>query len=265
MAHVPSPGHPPLVAADNAVFLDVDGTLVGFADAPADVQLPAQVVHDIGVLQHCLGGALALISGRPLEQLDALLAPLRLPAAGLHGHQLRNGGHRLDCTAPSPHWLLSLRQRADALARQHPGLLVEDKGVGLALHWRTAPALGALVTAFAQAQLAPGIAGPVPAGSYRLQPGDHVIEFVPAGSDKGRALQQLMQQAPFAGRRPLCIGDDLTDEYAFAAAHQLGGGSILVGPRRPSGAHWQLADPGAVHAWLRRSAAALSRTTQESL
>lgn len=259
-------GPPPDLAADNALFLDVDGTLLDFADSPSQVQVPAQLLDAIACLQQCLGGALALVSGRPLAQLDALFAPLHLPAAGMHGHQLRNGTNACTLDTPADAWLDSVRVAAGALARQHHGLLVEDKGSGLALHWRRNPALGPRVIAFAREQLhaAHGMNPPDAAlPGYRLQPGDHVIEFVPATSDKGRALQQLMTQPPFAQRRPLCVGDDLTDEYAFAAAHALGGSSVLVGQRQPTVAQWQLADPAAVHAWLQHSAAALSRPPLE--
>ncbi|HBK45515.1 MAG TPA: trehalose-phosphatase, partial [Xanthomonadaceae bacterium] len=175
-------------------------------------------------------------------------APLQLPAAGLHGHELRSDP---DARAAMPEdtsgWLHALHQRAAHLAQAHPGVMVEDKGVSLALHWRSAPAAGSTVMQFAEDQLG-ALRG------YRLQPGDHVVEFVPEGSDKGRAVEQLMQQPAFAGRRPVFVGDDLTDEFGFAAANRLGGWSVLVGRRAGTQARHALPDTHTVHAWLHENA-----------
>ncbi|KAF1686015.1 trehalose-phosphatase [Pseudoxanthomonas broegbernensis] len=245
--HRPSP--PPLDDAC-ALFLDVDGTLIDFAPDPASVRLLPQVREAIGRISDRLGGAVALVSGRPLLQLDALFAPLRLPAAGLHGHQLRAGA-QAEAGAPAldaaSRLLHELHRQAAQLAAAHPGVLVEDKGVSLALHWRTAPQAAERVTGFARERIAslPG---------YRLQPGDHVIEFVPEGADKGRALERMMARAPFAGRVPVFVGDDLTDEFGFAAAHRAGGWSVLVGERAGSIATHALPGTGAVHAWLAANA-----------
>ena len=139
--------------------------------------------------------------------------------------------------------LSALRHEAWLLAERHPGVLVEDKGANLALHWRAAPDAAGPVTRLAQTHLQ-GLPG------YRLQPGDHVIELVPADVDKGRAVHTLMNEAPFKGRTPVFVGDDLTDEYGFAAANAAGGWSVQVGGREPSQAQYRLADPTAVHAWL---------------
>ncbi len=241
---------PPLLDDGCALFLDVDGTLIEFSEDPAGVHLLPQVREAIGVLSDRLGGAVALVSGRPLSQLDALFAPLRLPAAGLHGHELRSDvAARSDMPAAedTTDWLHSLHQRAAHMAQSHPGVLVEDKGASMALHWRAAPQAGEAVLAFAQDHIAhlPG---------YRLQPGDHVVEFVPQGSDKGVAVEQLMQRAPFRGRVPVFVGDDLTDEYGFLAAQRLGGWAVRVGTREPTQARHALPDPLAVHAWLQENA-----------
>jgi trehalose 6-phosphate phosphatase len=239
---------PPSLDARCALFLDVDGTLIEFSSQPDQVRLLPDVREAIGRISDRLGGAVALVSGRPLAQLDALFAPLRLPAAGLHGHELRSDLQaRAAMPADTSGWLHALHQRAEQLAHAHPGVLVEDKGVSLALHWRAAPAAGSKVLDFANGQIEalPG---------YRLQPGDHVVEFVPEGSDKGRAVEQLMAQPAFAGRVPVFVGDDLTDEFGFAAANRLGGWSVLVGERAGSAARHRLVDPRAVHAWLRANA-----------
>lgn len=144
-------------------------------------------------------------------------------------------------------WLHGLHKRAAALTHQHPGVLVEDKGVSVALHWRAQPLAGPDVLAFAQQEIA-ALSG------YRLQPGDHVVEFVPEGSNKGLAVEQLMQQPAFAGRTPVFVGDDLTDEFGFQAANRLGGWSVLVGDRAQTDARFRVSGTAAVHAWLQRSA-----------
>ena len=237
---------PPLLDDACALFLDVDGTLLEFEIRPDLVGLPTGALETIGKISDLLDGALALVSGRPLQELDLLFAPLQFPAAGLHGQQFRGTAARQPVHSGDA--LGALRHEAWLLAERHPGLLVEDKGVNLALHWRGAPQAAASVTKLAEAHL-PGIPG------YRLQPGDHVIELVPADVDKGRAVNTLMNEAPFKGRIPVFVGDDLTDEYGFAAANAAGGWSVQVGEREPSQARYRLADPGAVHAWLLDNAA----------
>lgn len=248
------PTAPPSLDDACALFLDVDGTLIGFSEHPAQVELAETVREDIRRLRERLGGALALVSGRPLPQLDALFAPLRLAAAGLHGHQLRTNS-AAPAPAPAPaapstsEWLHQLHQRAARLAHAHPGVLVEDKDVSLALHWRAAPEAADAVRRFAEGEI-DALSG------YRLQPGDHVIEFVPDGCDKGDAVAALMREPAFAGRRPVFVGDDLTDEFGFAAVNRLGGWSVLVGHRAGSQARYVLNDIAAVHAWLHANAGA---------
>lgn len=241
---------PPLLDDACALFLDVDGTLIEFAERPDAVTLLPEVRQAIGRISDRLEGAVALVSGRPLAQLDALFAPLDLPAAGLHGHQVRDADgvvHDVTEETSTTEWLHALHQQAMRFAHGHPGVLVEDKGPSMALHWRGAPHAGEQVRAFADRHVR-GHAG------YRLQPGDHVVEFVPVGSDKGRAVQRMMQQLPFRGRLPVFIGDDLTDEHGFEAANTLHGWSVLVGDRDPSTAVFQLGDIRSVHAWLRENA-----------
>jgi trehalose 6-phosphate phosphatase len=240
---------PPLLDDACALFLDVDGTLLEFELRPDLVGLPSGALETIGRVSDYLGGALALVSGRALSELDLLFAPHQFPAAGLHGQQFRG----VAATQPvfSGDALANLRHEASLLAERHPGVLVEDKGANLALHWRGAPDAAPPITTLAQSHL-PGLPG------YRLQPGDHVIELVPADVDKGRAVHTLLNETPFRGRTPVFVGDDLTDEFGFAAAHAAGGWSVLVGEREPSQAQYQLASPSAVHAWLRDNAALAS-------
>ena len=237
------PPPPPLDDAC-ALFLDVDGTLLEFELQPDLVGLPDGALDILGGLSDRLGGALALVSGRALAELDRLFAPRRFAAAGLHGQQFRG------VVAPQPvrsgDALSALRHDATLLAERHPGVLVEDKGANLALHWRAAPESASSVTALAESHLAslPG---------YRLQPGDHVLELLPADVDKGRAVNTLMAEPPFRGRVPVFVGDDLTDEFGFAAANAAGGWSVQVGSREPSQAQYRLARPADVHAWLRHN------------
>ncbi|WOB25410.1 MULTISPECIES: trehalose-phosphatase [Xanthomonas] len=246
-AHSPLPS-PPLLDDACALFLDVDGTLIDFADSPEAVRLLPEVREAVVQLSERLNGAIALVSGRPLAQLDALFAPLLLPAAGLHGHELRSDvAARAAMPQDTSAFLHDLHQRAAALTHKHAGVLVEDKGVSVALHWRAQPDAGPDVLAFAQDEIAQ-------LSGYRLQPGDHVVEFVPEGSNKGLAVEQLMQTAAFAGRTPVFVGDDLTDEFGFDAANRLGGWSILVGDRAQTSARFRVDGTAAVHAWLQHNA-----------
>ena len=243
---------PPTPSRDWALFLDVDGCLLDFASTPGGVHVPEGLTDVLGDLHGALDGALALVSGRPLAQLDALFAPLHLPAAGLHGLQIRSHDDVVDTSGEVPPALLALRFTAQALAAKFPGALVEDKGTSLALHWRGAPAAEEPLHEMATSALTalPG---------YHLQPGNQVIEVRPDGSDKGTAITRLMAKEPFAGRTPVFVGDDLTDEHGFAAVNALDGISILVGGRMPNAARFHLHDPAALRDWLREAAASLSR------
>ena len=238
---------PPSPAEDWALFLDVDGCLVDFADAPDDVRLPRRLPPLLARLAHRLGGAVALVSGRPLAGLDRMFAPLRMPAAGLHGLELRND-KLLKPPPEAPAALAGIREEAVALALAYPGAIVEDKGPALGLHWRAAPAARDALRALAEASL-PRLPG------YRLQHGDSVVELRPAHGDKGAAIAALLDEAPFRGRMPVFAGDDITDESGFATVNARGGISILVGAREPSAAHYALRSPTAVRRWLAEGAA----------
>lgn len=238
---------PPLERAQAvgyALFLDVDGTLLPFADRPDDVGVDAALLALLTELGERLDGALALVSGRTLLTLDALFRPLRLPAGGLHGLELRYPDGAVARWPVDREALSRLRAGMTAIVQRQPRLHLEDKGSSLALHYRRAPALAESALAAAAGLVA--ALGP----AFVLQPGDHVAEIRPAGADKGRALASLMTSAPFAGRLPVMLGDDLTDEHAFAAAQRLGGFGVVVGGRRPTVARHALPDIGAVRAWL---------------
>lgn len=233
---------PALRTADDALFLDVDGVLLSFSAAPDRVDVPQPLVARLDALHGLLDGALALVSGRRIETLDTLFAPLRLPSAGLHGLERRNAGEvqRIDVDASA---LAGVRDAARDIVSRYPGAICEDKGVALALHWRAEPLAAADLQALA-ATAAMALPG------FHLQPGDQVVELKPRGADKGSAIAAFMQEAPFAGKTPAFIGDDLTDEHGFDTVNQAGGASILVGTRTPSAARHALHDVAAVHRWL---------------
>jgi trehalose 6-phosphate phosphatase len=233
---------PPAPADDWALFLDVDGCLLDFADAPDAVTVPPALHTSLQRLSQRLQGALALVSGRALVRIDALFAPLRLTAAGLHGLERRSDVARL-LAPPVPAALAAVRSEAQQIAAAWPGVLVEDKGSALGLHWRRAPHAADALRAFAEAAL-PRLPG------YRLQHGNHVVELRPALGDKGEAILALLDEPPFRGRRPVFAGDDITDESGFAVVNAHDGLSVLVGDREPSAAHYALRDPAAVRAWL---------------
>lgn len=234
---------PPLVLrADCALFLDIDGTLIEFASSPERVIVPDALRFRLHRLSTWLEGALALVSGRATRSIDALFDPLSLPVAGLHGHELRIGQHT-HRSIEAPPGMAAVIEAARALCDRHPGALIEDKGLTIALHWRNAPEAAPSLHAFAVHALdrLPG---------YRLQPGHCVIELLPAGRDKGSAIAALLEHPPFRGRQPVFLGDDLTDEPGFLEVNARGGTSVLVGTRADSAARYSLRNPASVHAWL---------------
>ncbi|MEN5116522.1 trehalose-phosphatase [Luteimonas sp. TWI662] len=238
----PHRGPPPPPADDWALFLDVDGCLLPFAERPDVVSVPPPLLARLSALRASLGGALALVSGRSLATLDHLFAPERFTAAGLHGVERRCADGTTH-GAPSPAALAAIRDEAVVVARSYPGAVIEDKGAALGLHWRAAPQAEIALRGFAEAML-PRLPG------YQLQPGDHVVELRPEHADKGSAILAFLEEPPFAGRRPVFAGDDLTDETGFAAVNARGGISVLVGDRTASAAQFALAGPAQVHRWL---------------
>lgn len=244
---------PPLpdAGARWAIFLDVDGTLLDFADDPLAVRPGATLLALLRALHQALGGALALVSGRELADLDRLFAASHWAAAGLHGLQLRHADGSCRQVAVAPAEQAHMRDAARALAARFDGVQVEDKHAAVALHCRRAPAQ---LPALHQAAVA--LMAQLP--GYELQPGDLVLEFKPSGMDKGHAVLELLQRAPFAGRLPVYLGDDLTDEHAFARVNARHGLSVRIGAREPSAATFTLAGPVAAEAWLTRVLDALT-------
>lgn len=248
---------PPLPAAAGfnappwALLLDVDGTLLGFADDPAAVRVDAALLALLSALQRALDGALALVSGRELADIDRLFGQPAWAAAGLHGLQLRRADGHVREVATDPQQQAHARRAVRALAAGFADVQIEDKHAAIALHCRRSPAQWPALYAACMALL-PRLPG------YELQPGNLVLEFKPAGMDKGRAVRELLAQPPFAGRTPVYLGDDLTDEYAFAAINQANGISVCVGGREPTQAHFTLPGTTAAEAWLRRVLHALT-------
>ncbi|HEV2269914.1 MAG TPA: trehalose-phosphatase [Steroidobacteraceae bacterium] len=228
-----------------ALFLDVDGTLLELAATPQAVSVSDDLREGLRALSRASGGAVALVSGRAITDLDALFAPLTLPSAGLHGFEHR-GASGAYCRRPLPSAaaLEDARGEMLRLARAHPGLMVEDKRFALALHYRNAPHLEEAVM-MAMREVAARLAG-----ELELQRGKMVLELRPAGATKAQAVAAFLAEAPFAGRLPIFIGDDLTDEPAFELVNRLDGASVVVSAARPSAAQTRFADVTAVRAWL---------------
>jgi trehalose 6-phosphate phosphatase len=227
-----------------ALFLDVDGTLLDIAERPDQVDTHKIDCALVEGLQRAAGGALALISGRSLAQLDAMFAPLTLPAAGQHGFERRDVQGRRHRHRFPAEMLKPAAQAIREFAGRHEGLVFEDKGASVALHYRLAPHLaeGAL-RAVRAASAALG-------SSVEVQGGKMVWELKPAGADKGTAIDEFMREAPFAGRTPVFLGDDVTDEFGFHVVNRLEGHSIKVGDGETA-ARWHLPNPSAARDWLR--------------
>jgi trehalose 6-phosphate phosphatase len=233
----------PPFSADWAFFLDLDGTLLEIAETPEAVGIGAEERFLLESLKTKTAGAVAVISGRALGRIDEILSPLVLPAAGQHGAERRDAKgvrhrHRFPANVLRP-VAVGIR----SFAAQHQGLVFEDKGASVALHYRKAPQLARA----AQAAMRDA-AGPL-GEAVEVQDGKMVVELKPAGCDKGKAIAQFMQEAPFAGRQPVFIGDDVTDEYGFRVVNAMGGHSIKVG-EGPSVARWRLENPASTRAWL---------------
>jgi len=205
---------------DTALYLDFDGTLVEIAERPDSVSPDPQLVSLLLSLKDRLGGALAIISGRPIGEIDTFLAPIKLCIAGVHGSERRDAQgrlHRLDAVDLTPLELGML-----ALAARYPALLVERKPGALALHYRKAPELAddchELVRAFVGSD--PGLV---------ILSGKMVVEVLSAAANKGLAIERFHGEPPFCGRRPVFIGDDVTDESGFAWVQQQGGTGVKIG------------------------------------
>ncbi len=227
---------------DWCLFLDFDGTLVEIADSPQAVRAERHLAGTLTAISDCLDGALAIVSGRPVAEIDRHLDHDGFPAAGLHGLEIRRcGGHpisRIEVAPPAA----GIREALAAFADAQPGVVLENKDIALALHYRARPELAdACADAVRKA-----IEGH---GNLHVLNGKMVIEVKPAAADKGRAVHRFMEDAPFRGRVPVFVGDDVTDEDGFRAAHALGGFGIMIGDG-DTAAHWRIGSVSAFLNWL---------------
>lgn len=235
-------------ADDWALFLDVDGTLLEIAEQPDSVRIDPRLLSILSTLAGRFDGALALVSGRSLTTLDRLFAPLKLNAAGLHGLERRDHAGTIHRPAVDRRGIAQARAAMAAFAAEDARLLIEDKGLSVALHYRGAPERGPDCDRFASALV--GRLGE----EFVLQRGKMVVEVRPRGPDKGDVVAAFAAEAPFAGRRPVFVGDDVTDEDAFTVVNAAGGHSIRVGPPGATAASWRVGSVDALRAWLARLA-----------
>jgi trehalose 6-phosphate phosphatase len=233
-----------------ALFLDIDGTLLDIARTPDSVAADARKLELLEKLRDAAGGALALISGRPVSNIDRLFAPLRLPLAGQHGVERRDAAGRVHREPVDATRLRRAAAPIRAFAESHRGLVFEDKGYSVALHYRLAPLQREPARELVEAAAAEL------GSAFEVQHGKMVVELKPAGRDKGIAIEEFMREPPFSGRLPVFIGDDVTDEHGFRAVNRLGGHSVKVGEGE-SCARWRIGDAPAVRAWLRQWLAGL--------
>jgi trehalose 6-phosphate phosphatase len=236
----------PAPRSDWAYFFDIDGTLVDFSDDPGGVRLDRALRTLIEALHVAAGGAVALISGRAIPDIDAMMEGVRLPAAGQHGTERRDAAGRITHHAVPTAQLDWAHDQLAAATASRPGLLLQHKGLTLALHYRRAPRLAGYANRLVRSLL------PRVGSEYCIQRGKRIVELKPAGKDKGAAVLEFMREEPFRGRTAVFVGDDLTDEYGFATVNRLHGHSVKVGPGRTA-AQFRLRNVAAVRAWLQRA------------
>jgi len=238
-----TPPPPPLASLQWALFLDVDGTLIELTDSPLATRADGELKALLSDVAERLGGAVALVSGRSIEYLDGLFAPLQLAAAGLHGVERRKASGVMHGASFVDSQLDRARTALQALVAAHPGTLLEDKGRTIAVHFRMAPqAESAVLTAVQSVAAQLG-------SNYHIQGGNMMLEIKPRGFTKASAIKAFMQEPPFSGRQPVFVGDDLTDQEGFTAVEDQGGISIAVGDRVRG--QFRLENAAAVRGWLK--------------
>ncbi|HIJ61698.1 MAG TPA: trehalose-phosphatase [Rhodospirillaceae bacterium] len=243
----------PRPRADWAWFLDLDGTLLDIAASPSHVDVPEGLVPTLSSLRAAAHGALAVVSGRQVQQLRTLLEPLRPAAAGLHGLEIVTpDGLRHGTKKPLPP-VGNLRRLLQEAVAEIPGVEFENKGPALAIHYRQVP------SAFAQLRRIVDAAA-VRHRGFELLEGKMVFEFRPRDIHKGTAIREFMAIPPFAGRVPFFAGDDRTDEDGFRMVHEMGGLSVRVGDAdQPTAAGHTIESPAALRLWLAEAAEMLRR------
>jgi len=235
-----------------ALFLDVDGTLLDIRDNPSDVVADSALTELLNACSTELHGALSLISGRSIEEVDRIFAPAIFPVAGAHGAELRFDGAQALTLDSNPMPREALR-RLEKFVATNQGLLIEYKRGGVSLHYRRAPELREQCTEFVNGLL------PELQQDFRLIAGKMVFEFAPKEHHKGAAIAEMMRHDPFAGRRAVFVGDDVTDEDGFRVVNAQAGITIRVGGNRDSEAEYSLTDVAAVRSWLESIAQRVSR------
>jgi trehalose 6-phosphate phosphatase len=227
-----------------AVLLDIDGTLLDLAPTPREVWVPPGLANTLKRLHEKTSGALALVSGRSLNDIDLIFAPEQFPAVGGHGAEMRLASDSEAVAVHAPPMDKELKRRLAAIAKLSPGILLEDKGYSLALHYRLAPhAEKAIYEAVSL------IRADLPNAPIEILPGKCVCEIKHSGFTKATGVRELMTHAPFRGRLPFFIGDDVTDESVFAIMPDFGGLAFSVG-RRAQGVAGHFDEPRDVRAWL---------------
>lgn len=240
----PIPAPPATLAHGGALLLDFDGTLVDLAETPDAIRVDAGFSALLDRLHGRFAGRLAIVTGRSLADLERHIGDVGAVVSGSHGFEVRAQGRTL--TGAVPEGLAAARRELAGLAAADPRLVCEEKPGSVALHFRRAAERAGEIGEVAEALAA--------RHSLRLQGGKMVVELLPHGVDKGTAVARIMAEPPFAGARPVFMGDDLTDEHGFAAAAAMGGDGILVGPPRQTAARWRLPNVAAARAWLEEAA-----------
>jgi trehalose 6-phosphate phosphatase len=248
----------PAIANDDAVFLDFDGTLVAIADTPASVTVDARIPHILTRVAARLDGAVAVISGRSLKDLETMLWPYQGAAAGIHGLERRTVDGTIIRPASDPD-IERVRSSLECVDQRALGILVEDKGLAFAIHYRSRPERAVICLAFASKA--------VEISEHRLATlcGKMVVEILPRDADKGNAILSFLEEPPFAGRRPIFVGDDHTDEKGFSTVNRLNGVSIHVGGRNSTSALYRLPDVSAVVTWLANAGSPPAQSASGSL
>ena len=227
-----------------ALLLEIDGTLLDLAPTPREVWVPPDLANTLPLLLARTSGALALVSGRSLNDIDLIFAPMQFPAVGGHGAEMRLSPESESVAVHAPPMDKELKRRFAAIAKLSPGILLEDKGYSLALHYRLAPhAEKAIYDAVS------ALRADLPNAPIEVLPGKSVCEIKQSGFTKATGVLELMNHAPFKGRRPVFIGDDVTDESVFAIMPDLNGLAFSVG-RRAHGVAGHFDEPREVRAWL---------------
>lgn len=237
---------PPLLTENYAYFFDLDGTLATIKPHPDEVAVPVEVLEALNQLAQLNQGALALISGRSIAELDQLAGPHRFPLAGVHGAERRDIHGHLQTVSLPPDLVQTLHAQLTTALLYLPGTELEAKGMAFALHYRQAPQYEQEVF-----NLAEQVVRDNP--QLSLQPGKCVVEIKPRGIHKGEAISAFMHEAPFLGRTPVFFGDDLTDEHGFEVVNQLKGVSVKVGAGDTK-ASWRLATVPDVWQWVIKAA-----------